>query len=347
MIDLFSTRTMLVAIELLKPVRRFLLDNFFPRGQAFNTESVDIDIYKGGRKMAPFVHPNHEGKVIQRKGFATRSYKPPYIKPFMVTTAADMLKRQMGETIYGATKTPMERAAEQVAQDLSTLDEMIIRREEWMAARSLQDGKLRVIGDGIDDTVDFLMSSDNKISLTGNAKWSDAANSKPLDDLQSWKSILNKAGYNGSDVVMSSVAWKYFFAANQVSGSSGKKSPFDMSRILLGEINPRDMVGGVQYKGRLTEIGVDIYTYEEWFEDEFDNNTLKPIVDDGRVLMLSRGVRSDILYGAIQDLEANGAVPRFPTSWIEKNPSRRYVMLQSAPLTVPHDIDSTVSAMVI
>ncbi len=56
-INIYETRTMLQAIEMMKPVRTFLKDTFFSNVQTHPTEHFDVDYYKGRRKMAPFVSP--------------------------------------------------------------------------------------------------------------------------------------------------------------------------------------------------------------------------------------------------------------------------------------------------
>ena len=90
--NLFDSRTMMAALEQAKPPRTFLLDTFFSGApRTFDTEAVDIDIIKGKRRLAPFVNPRHEGKIVEKRGFKTRSYKPAYVKPKMVTTAEDIL----------------------------------------------------------------------------------------------------------------------------------------------------------------------------------------------------------------------------------------------------------------
>jgi hypothetical protein len=40
-------------------------------------------------------------------------------------------------------------------------------------------------------------------------------------------------------------------------------------------------------------------------------------------------------FGAIMDEEVLIATEFYPSSWVEKNPSARFIMTQSAPLVVP------------
>jgi hypothetical protein len=344
--ELFETRTMLAALETRKPPRTFLRDKFFSTVETFDTEHVDIDIIKGKRKMAPFVSPMHEGKLIERAGFKTRTFKPAYIKPKMVTTAQDVFKRTPGETIYQGAKTPAQRAAEILGKDLANLDDQIIRREEWMAAQLLTSGKVRCVGEGIDVLIDFLMEATHLPVLSGTALWSDHANSTPLTNLRTWKRLLGQdSGINPTDVIMSTDVYDHFLLNTKEVSGVGKL--FDMNRILLGQIEPKDMGNGVSYIGRITEIGVDLWTYEEWYVDENDKDTEKPMIPSGKLIMTNPIIRTSRSYGAIKDLKSLAAVPRFPKSWEEEDPSVRFLLLQSAPLPQLQEVDGVLCATVL
>lgn len=340
-IDLYETRTMLRVLEQMKPVRTFLLDTFFRAVETSVTKHVDIDIIKGKRKLAPFVSPRMEGKVMDRLGFATRSYSPPYVKPKMVTTAQDFLTRSIGEHIYQSTDGAAERAAKQVGKDLAHLEEIITRREEWMAAGLLQTGKIVVQGDGVDDEIDFGMDASHIITLAGNDLWSDQTNSTPLEDLRAWRRlILKDSGLNSTDVIMGSDALDAFLDHPDV------QNKLDTRRIDLGQIDPRQVPSGAIYYGRIKDVALDLWVYDEWYYDEA-TTTEKPLVDTKKVIMGSTQARTARHYGAIQDLDATASVPRFPKSWTEKDPSVRFIMVQSAPLVSLHQVDAFICAAVL
>lgn len=347
--DLFNSRTMIQALEQAKPPRTWFLDTFF-RGtpRTFNTEAVDIDIMKGKRRLAPFVNPRREGKIVERRGFSTRSYKPAYIKPKMVTTAEDILKRSFGSDIYSPNSGPAAKAAEQVGRDLAELNEQIIRREEWMAAMSLTTGHCLVIGEGINDDVDFLMEATHLPVLTGTGLWTDHTNATPLDDLKRWKRLVAKdSGISPTICLMGLDALDNFLKCDQVIGNaSGGKNVFNMINVQMGRIDPRILPNGVTYYGNLQELGLDIYTYEEWYVDD-DSDIEMPMMASNKVMLGSPAARTEKLYGAIRDLKALAAVPRFPKSWEIEDPSERLIMVQSAPLMVPVQVDAFLTATVV
>ena len=174
-IDIFSTRTMLAAINQMVTARTFLLKTFFTGFEQFASKSVDIDIRKGKRRLAPFVSPVLAGKVIDQRGFSTKTYTPPYIKPKFATGAQEILNRAPGEIVYVGGQSQIDQASTRLGEDFAELDEMIVRREEWMAAQELVTGSVNIVGDGVNDVIDFQRSADHTVTLTGAALWTDAA----------------------------------------------------------------------------------------------------------------------------------------------------------------------------
>ena len=346
--DLFDTRTMIEVLEQAKPPRTWFLSTFFGRTpRVFGTEAVDVDIIKGKRRLAPFVNPSREGVVIEKRGFRTRTYAPAYIKPKMVTTAADIFKRSPGSHIYSVNAGPAAQAAIEVGRNLAEMLETIVRREEWMAATSLTTGKCLVIGEGVHDEVDFLMNSTHLPVLSGTDLWTDHANALPLTNLKTWKRLLSKdSGIAPSICLMGLTALDNFLKCEELIGTDGGgKNLFDMRRVDMGEIRPELLPNGVTYYGRLRELGLDIYTYEEWYVDD-DSDIEMPMMPANKVLLGSPQARCERLYGAIRDLEALAAVARFPKSWTTPDPSERWIMVQSAPLMAPLQIDAFLCATV-
>lgn len=337
-ISLFDTRAMIAALEQAKPAKTFFLDTFFRQTEAHTTRHVDIDIQKGKRRLAPFVSPKQQGKLVERLGFTTFTYSPPYVKPKMITTAEDILKRQMGETIYQNGMGPQEIAQKMLGKDLATLDEMIVRREEWMAAQALQTGKVAVVGDGVDDEIDFSMAGTHLPTLTSTDKWDDLTHSQPIEDLEDWAELIAKDSGLTADVVVmgSGTARKFLENANV-------QKQLNIWNQNLGRIEPGQIAPGVRRLGAINAVST-IYVYHEWYIDA--NGVEQPMMGDKLVLVGSSQARAIKHYGAIQDLECVGAVPRFPKSWVEKDPSAQLLMLQSAPLPVPHQIDGFVCATV-
>lgn len=341
--DLFDTRTMLEAVEQMPSARRFLLNTFFNGDNpvTFATKAVDIDIVKGKRKMAPFVHPRLPGSMSLREGIRSDTYTPPYIQPKRETTAELVLKRSAGDSPYSP-RTPLERAGNLLGKDLRDLDDEILRREEWMCAQALTTGRVRVIGDGVDDTVDFLMEADHKITL-GAGKW-DSENADPIGNLRSWKrKIAKDSGRTANVAALSGEALDAFQSSSMVM------KQLNTRRVDMGLIKPETLPDGVTYLGYLNDPGLDLYGYDEWYLD--DDEEEQPMIPSGGLILGATATRNAMLYGAIQDLDAieSGLVEavRFPKSWVTPEPSARWLKLQSAALAGLLEPDAFIYAKVV
>lgn len=99
-INIYEPRYLAEAVRTAPPICTFLRDRFFSKVKTFPTKNVDIDIVKGNRKMAAFVHPMVGGEIVQNEGYETKSYAPPLINPATVTTADMFLQRLPGEDIH-------------------------------------------------------------------------------------------------------------------------------------------------------------------------------------------------------------------------------------------------------
>lgn len=336
-ISIFETRSMLQALEQRFPPQSFLLDTFFPAIETSETEYVDIDIFKGKRRLAPFVNPAQQGKVVEALGYTTRSYKPPYIKMKMPTTAAQMMDRPMGNHIYANNQSAVDRALDRLVIDMQDLREMIMRREEWMAAQALNGGVVQVEGEGVSDTIDFQMDAGNKMVLTGTSQW-DASGAKIGQDIRNARRQAGKqSGISPTDAVLGEQAYEALVA------DEATLKMLDYRRVQTGQIDLQAYSGmGASYVGNL--YGIDLWTYDEWYTG--DDGKEHPMVPVNKVFFGSRQARTARHYGAIQDLTATASVPYYPKSWEEQDPSVRWMMLQSAPLVVPHQIDAFVTMTV-
>lgn len=341
-VELYEPKQMTQALLESFPARRFLTATFFGE-ETHDTKSFQIDLYKGSRRLSPIVHPKMAGKVVDREKFRTLEFTPPYLKPMKVTEADHILTRQPGEIVYTApgANTPATRAAALLGSDMAELDEMNLRRVEAMAAEALFYGRVTVKGDGVDTVVDYDFDATHTPTLSGADLWS-ASTGDPLKNLRAWKRLISKdAGITATDLILGTDA------AEALLNNEKLLKLLDNRNLMMGLINPADMGEGVTYLGRLTAVGLDVWTYDEWYYDE-DTDTEKPMVPVDHALVIARSIRAKVHYGVIQDIEAGNFASRaFVKSWVEKNPSARMLLVQSAPLPVVHQVNGLVSATVV
>ena len=335
-IDLFDSRKMLSQIEQMKPAQNFLRDTFFTETNTSDSPKVDIDIVKGKRRVAPYVSPKLEGKVVERLGYTTHTVEPPHVKPKMVTDVENLYKRMPGQTVYSNCLTPAAQAALQLGKDLRELNEMIDRVEEVQAAEALNTGAITIADDGVSLSVDFLMPADHKVTLLTTTRWSETT-AVPLDNFRTWRrKILQDSGITPDVCVMGSGVIDAFLNHASVQNLLNNR------RVDLGMINPQALPNGVTYYGFINEVGLDIYGYDEWYVDS--GGTEQPMVPANKLWIGSTRARNVRNYGAIQDVEyGNFAVSRFPKSWVQPDPSKRFLMLTSAPLMSLYQVDAFMS----
>ena len=345
---IYEPRTMGRIVEKLPPVRTFFRDTFFRREETFNTESVDVDFVKGTRKVAPFVHRIIGGKTVPNTGYETKTYKPPLVAPDKITTVDDLLKRRPGESLVSG-RSPAERAVLKMSDDFRELRDMISRREELMCVQSIFTGKIPIIGEGLNEVIDFGFTNTEVISAA-TKKWSNAG-SDPIGDLKRWHKQVQKTGFtNCNACVMADDVATVFVGHEKV------QKVLDVRNYNLAVIQPRQLPNGVTYVGTIHELGMDIYTYNEWYLDDWTDPETpeeKPLVPNGMLAMLSTNANYSMYYGAITLIDEGTKEFKtvegkyVPDTWVKRKPARRFLQLQSAPLSVPHDVDSWFTAKVL
>ena len=309
--------------------------------KTFPTKDVDIDIVKGNRKMAAFVHPMVGGEIVQSEGYETKSYAPPLINPAIITTADLFLQRLPGEDIYSG-RTPADRAAEKLTEEYNKLNDMTTRREEWMAAQVLTTGQLKVKGKGVDEVIDFGFT--NKINLDGTKQWGKSA-ADPWGNLCDWKKLVNRNGFANADmVIMGKQAANLFMADGKILDLMDKR------RFDIGAMAPKELEGGLNYYGHLNLPGVDIYGYDEVYLDDTDNTT-KPLIPDNVVVMIPSTANFMRAYGLCTYLDDDkkwhtAETARLLRDYVEHRPDRHFLELQTHPLLIPDKVDSWLVATV-
>lgn len=324
-IDPFETRTLLQAVEMMKPARTFLRDTFFTDVQTSMTENVDIDIIKGARRVAPFIHPRLGSKTVDAIGYSTVSFTPPNVGVDYNFTGKDLQKRLPGENIYSG-QTPDSRMAKLIGGKLGEFDTMISRREEWMCAQAMCTGQIPIIGDGYNFVIDYQLT--NKETLSGTDLWSNAA-SDPIQYLKNkTRAVIKGSGFAPNVCLMSSdVGDAYMKNVNVL-----KYLDTHRTNINIGTIDPRQTQPGVFFIGHINELNLDLYSYEEYFIDPTDG-VEKSLIPAGTLILCSSLVNFKMFYGCIIDVEQGSfAMSRVPKSWTIKKPSARVLQLLSKPL---------------
>lgn len=338
MADIFSTDVLTRVVAFLPTPISFLLDKFFNNTQTETTDEIHFDVQAGKRRIAPFVSPLVEGKIVESQGYIAQTFKPAYVKPKTVFDANRPMKRAMGEQI-GGQWSPMQRLEMMVQMDVAEHIAMITRRLEVMAAEALRLGQVTVTGEKYPTTVvNYGRDAALTVVLAGINRWGQAG-IKPLDSLQDWAQlVLTKSGAVAIDVVMTVDVWKIFRSDADV------KVRLDRFRGNSTMQVDAQIIEGAKFMGEID--GFNIWVYAGTYID--DSAVEQQLLPAGTVIMGGPQIEGYRAFGAIRD-EAAGyqAMPYFPKSWLNQDPAVRYLMTQSAPLVVPYRPNASLAATVL
>lgn len=341
MTDIYSTDVLIGVVEDLKLPGNSVLDTYFSRVQEDDREEIHFDLIDDKRRVAPFVHPNMPGKVVQTTGQKVATFKPAYVKDKRVLDPRQPLKRAAGEQI-GGTLSAAQREQLHLAAQLEDMLKMLTRREEVMAVEALSTGKVVVVGDNYPSvTVDFGRDAAlSPAALTSTARWGQSA-ADPLANLRVWSgTVQQKSGVRPRNVLMDPETVEAMLKNADV------KARLDQRHVTNVAIAVDQSDGeGLAFIGTID--GYNIWAYSGWFVDPA-TGTEGTILPQGRVVLASPLVEGVRAYGAIIDPDAGYTATRYHVkSWTEKDPGRRLVMLQSAPLMVPTRVNATLGINVL
>ena len=343
--NIFDTSVLVQVVPNLKTSQNWLLDRFFPNVVTYETEEVAIDVDVGLRRMAPFVSPLVEGKLVESRKYQTNTFKPAYIKDKRAPDLRKPIRRQIGERI-GGEYTAAEREMLNLQFEMTDQIDMINRRLEWMAASALVSGTVTVTGEGYETkVVDFGRASDLTITLSGSDKWpltvaAGATNTQPSDDIEVWQTtFLKESGSVATDLVFTNKSWRAFRLDTTIKDNAitfPALSPFG-NQINAG---PQVMKGAI-YKGRWGN-------FDLWlFIDPLDNIE-KPMIPDGAVIMSGADPMGTRAFGVILDPAFNyGPLAYAPKSWVKEDPAQRLILMQSSPLVIPSRVNASLCATVV
>lgn len=341
--EIYSLSTLLSVLRMQRQSPLFFLPNFFRQQINFETEDIVFDKVIGDdRRLAPFVVPNVQGRVLGITGYTTKSFKPAYVKPKHVVDPNMVIPRQPGEAL-GTGSLSIDQRRNAVIGELTRQHKVIIdNRNEWMAAQALQYGQVVIKGEDYPSTlVDFGRDPALTITLAGGAAWS-AVTSDPLGNLKTGRVLANqKSGARITQHIFGQNAWDKFTSRVNLRDMMDKNYGGQETRVSL----MADGYEGVEYMGRIVGLdgkgAIEAWVHTGKYIDP-ETNAEAFYMNQNGVLGVSQAVEGYRCFGAIKDFDANfQAIPLFMKNWRNQDPSVEYLLSQSAPLMLPKQPDAT------
>lgn len=361
-LDIYSTATLIKLIRQINPVSRFFTTRYFETGKndIFETEQVLMQTKKDNKMMAPFVIPKKKGISVERDGYQTSLYTPPYIAPERSLYLDDLEKNGFGEVLF-KNKNKEEKALEIIAEDLIDMRKMIHTRIEWMCAQVLFTGQVEMrhyadkYGSSEYESKDLRFFNEKEgfqNIYTPSKLWSNP-NADFLLDLYNMVTMLSSKGLRAEDVILSQDVVGYLMSNEKFL------KLLDTRSIHIGAIAPKQISEGVTLLGTLNVYGtvLNLFVYNEtYYDNDLDEKTGQPkgnmsYVPSGTICVTYKKM-GNLLYGAVNQLESDEKfhlrvgkeVPKI-TSDIKTDV--RTAKLTSKPLVVPKDVNGWVISKVL
>ena len=279
-----ETTTLIEAVDNFKPAANYLSSTFFSQKvPPMNTETIACEYRKGKRLTAPYIINGAKGRDVGRtQGFA-KIFKAPMVAPRRVLSAYDVQRRMFGEVPIISTKSPAERAAAILAQDLKDLIAMAENTKNAMAANILQGNPLKVEGYADDGTliqesvIDYNFTNFKTPAVT----W-DNASAKIIEDLQDGiEKIAEGTGSLPTMLLCGKNIERYLLKNTELKDwAKNLRENWNMMAI-----QPKYAAPQARYIGTLAMLGLEVYSYFETYTDSDGN--VKPFIDDDTAILIS------------------------------------------------------------
>lgn len=273
------------------------LSSFFqsPQRNFFDTEEVEVDIKRGGRRIAIAVHDITSGA---RKNvsdlFQNKKFKPPVLKESAPLTVEQVaFNREPGEDPFSDQRLN-QRASAKAMMITSELEEMHRRTIELQAAQVLSGGVVTLVNQNNNTIYELDFQVRPTHHTTAATAWG-SVGATPLGDIETiGKNIVTNGKSIPGILVFGSKAWNAFFNTPEV------QEALNLRRANIVEVDPASRGMGAVAQGRIWigQYQYEMWTYDGQYEDPVTGDT-KYYLEEDQVLVLSKEARLDLVFGNV------------------------------------------------
>lgn len=260
--DLYSTATMLKAVELMPPINTFLSDTFCEAGDVCDDNRAVYDYRKGSTMgLAPFIVPGTGGTPISREGSELRFIEFADLCPQLNIGIEDVSVRMFGEPIMGSL-TPDQRAKRLLARDLVYLRTLNQNTRNWMLRQVLLTGKLeirRMTQKGMEKKPTLIADFGFENFYVPQTKWNQAG-ARIMYDMEAVNDILTNNLADLDTFVMHPGVFQCMLENEKFMKT------LDIKNVDMGEIKSKYRGQGLRFRGENSD-GVKFYTLSGKFQN--------------------------------------------------------------------------------
>lgn len=343
---IYTSRELLAARKNKQRVSSLFRALFMKQRVQFESKEIYLDKINQNIPIAAFVSPVVEGKVMKTSGVRSYGITPALLKPKHEVDVANTQIRMGGE-VLSTPLTPAQRRDAIIMQNFDDEQVAIDQALELMAVSCVLDGKYQLKDDAGQSLVevDFERSNNNKLVLSGSAKWSakvDTAKDtyNPMTDIETLADNMT----SGCDIlIMDGTAWSLFRQFKAVTDTletrRGSTSTLELALKDLGK--------DVSVKGMIGDVTIVVY------RGYYLNKASAKVryMPDCSVLLAHTGAEGAECYGQIPDarLLAEGIAnqPKAFKHWVtDGDPSVEWQQTLTAPAMAIFDADEFALLMV-
>jgi hypothetical protein len=333
-VGMYNTISMIEALSIRYPVPSFTRDMFFSGIDYSPADVVQLDVKRGGRRLAPFILPM-EGQVVgRRRPFIRTFIEAPTLAPARVLTLREVSRPFWGENSWDFL-SPEQRIANMYAEDTEDMDDEIARTEEWMCCQCMFNGQIPInYRNQTSQIIDYGFTNVTALGLP----WTDPA-SLPLDDLHAAQQGLNANGYHGNVAIYGTAAWAALWKNPSVQALMRNISGLTpITNFSMPEALPAGVAKGPSF----TYPVMENYIYSGHYQQADGTNT--ELVPPDKVLIGSPDVKNRLIYAIVLQIEQSDGMwhsymsDRVPK--VEANVNKNFYMytLTARPVPVPIDL---------
>lgn len=322
--SLFSVLALTTAVnDMRDPSMRMFNRHFRPVLNGVPEEKLAFDVISGSLKVLPNLNVSQPAIVRDKTGRKTVTVTAPRLAEKRIIHSSELQRVRA----WGA-KIALEQMKARVAREQRDMRNEVDRTLEFWASRAL-GGKI-YDSDLTTVLVDYEMPATHLVTLAGNDLWTDVTNSNPVTKIREWKRLIEADSNHG---VTNWYAWCGWKAMDCLINHT---KVTELLKYLKG---PQ-----IAAEGRIASlVGVTMEEYNGSFVD--NSGTTKYFLGSNEFILIGEGADVfDCPFAAVVDEDAPNGMGNvdvngrptlfFSKSWVEKDPSGRWIKVESRPLPV-------------
>jgi hypothetical protein len=322
--NLFKIRVLTAAVNEMRTASMTVYDRVF-RGREHMepTDRLAFDVISGSEAVLGNIDVIAPSTVTDKTSRKTITLTAPRLaqKRFIHTSELNALRA------YGQ-QTAVEQMSTRIAREQRDMRALIDRTLEYWAVNALKG--VIYDSDGTTELVNYNVDSSHKPTLTSTNKWSDTSNSDPVKNFRTWKRLIE------DDTGTPITGWVCFAGYSAMDYLLQNDNVLDLLKYTKGVDTAES--------GRIMRLaGVEIQEYNGSYLD--GSGDRQRFLGPEYVMLV--GLCDDLVdvpYAPVVDHEAPGGVGNtnaagggvmfFSKSWDEKDPSGRWIKVETRPLPV-------------